>query len=271
MASPETVAEPKLRIVGLEKKFTTVKGDTFQALAPVDITINKGDFVTVVGPSGCGKTTLLRIIAGLEKQSDGELTILDEDSSRPDTSVVFQEESIFPWMSVWDNVAYGLVNRRVPKAQIKETVEFWIQKVGLGRFKDAYPHQLSGGMRQRVSVARAFANDPEVLLMDEPFSALDEQNRTILQQELVRIWEETRKTVIFVTHSIDEALTLSDYVLLMSASPGHIKAKIPVPFPRPRDIVEIRAEHEYGVLQQQIWDQLIGEVEQARRRERETK
>jgi NitT/TauT family transport system ATP-binding protein len=207
---------------------------------------------------------LLRILAGLEKPTTGKIHIDREDHKRPLTSMVFQEDSIFPWMTVQQNVAYGLNNRGVARKQRNEIVHFWIEKVGLSRFKDAYPHQLSGGMKQRVSIARAFANDPEVLLMDEPFSALDEQNKTILQQELLRIWEETRKAVVFITHSIDEAIILGDRILVMTTAPGQIMHDFTVPLPRPRNVLEVRANPVYGELQQQIWRRLQGEVEKAR-------
>lgn len=253
----------KIRLNGIGKDFRTRDG-VFQALAPLDLELETGAFYTIVGPSGCGKTTLLRILGGLEDATTGELEITHSDSSAPLTSIIFQEDSIFPWMTVEQNIGYGLTNRGVSRKERDASVDHWLGVVGLTRFKRAFPHQLSGGMRQRVSVARAFANDPEVLLMDEPFSALDEQNRTLLQQELIRIWELSHKTVVFVTHSVDEALTLSDSILLMSASPGRILETIEVPFERPRDVLEIRAEPRYGVLQQRIWERLLHEVDAAR-------
>jgi NitT/TauT family transport system ATP-binding protein len=181
--------------------------------------------------------------------------------------MVFQGDSIFPWMTVRQNASYGLRLRRVPKAEIRETVDYYLDRTGLTRFADCYPSQLSGGMRQRVSIARAFANDPEILLMDEPFSALDEQNKTILQQELLRIWDETRKTVLFITHSVDEAVTMGDRIMVMTAGPGRIKALIDVPFERPRDVLELRARPEYGELVFKIWGYLREEVERAARQQ----
>jgi NitT/TauT family transport system ATP-binding protein len=174
---------------------------------------------------------------------------------------VFQEHSIFPWMTVRKNIAYGLKVRKVPKKQMQEITNHYIDKVGLRQFADSYPYQLSGGMRQRVSVARAFANDPEILLMDEPFAALDEQNRLILQQELLRIWEESRKTVVFITHSIDEAIFLSDRIFLMTAHPGTIKQSFVVDIPRPRTIEEVRHSLRFQDLFSEIWGQLKREVE----------
>lgn len=264
----EELLDAKIRLKDLTKTFRTKDGQ-FQALQPLNLDINKGEFCAIVGPSGCGKTTLLRIFGGLETVSSGELHVEHEDPNAPLTSIIFQEESIFPWMTVEQNISYGLENRRVPKAERREIVSYWTELVGLSRFRKSFPHQLSGGMKQRVSVARAFANNPECLLMDEPFSALDEQNRTILHQELLRLWEHARKTVVFVTHSVDEALVLSDYILLMTAAPGQFMERIAVPFERPRDVLEIRADPRYGELQQRIWSLLIDEVDTARNAERQ--
>src|SRR3982075_1017967 len=201
---------PAIRIRDLYKRFGQLT-----AVDGVSIDIARGEFFMIVGPSGCGKTTLLRILAGLDSVSSGTIEIETPDSQRPVNSMIFQGDSIFPWMTVWDNAAYGLKMRRVPASTIKEVVGHYLARTGLTRFAKYYPHQLSGGMKQRVSIARAFANDPEILLMDEPFSALDEQNRAVLQGELLRIWGETRKTVVFITHSIDEAVFLSDRVVVL--------------------------------------------------------
>ena len=178
--------------------------------------------------------------------------------------MIFQGDSIFPWMTVWDNAAYGLRMRKAPKAEIEAAVAHWLERTGLTRYANLYPHQLSGGMRQRVSIARAFANDPEVLLMDEPFSALDEQNRTILQQELLRIWEVDKKTVVFITHSVDEAVTLADKIMVMTASPGRAKTIIDVTLERPRNVLELRNDPRYGQIVYGIWGHLKDEVERAR-------
>jgi NitT/TauT family transport system ATP-binding protein len=203
---------------------------------------------------------LLRILAGLESPSEGSATIQRKNPSQPLTSMMFQETSVFPWMTVRDNVSYGLKLRGVDAAHTSAVVERFIALMGLERFADAYPYQLSGGMKQRVSVARAFANDPEVLLMDEPFAALDEQNKIVLQEELLRIWSESRKTVIFITHSIDEALVLSDRVLVMSGRPGRLKADLKVNFARPRAVYDLKADPEYARLSREIWLMLREEV-----------
>jgi NitT/TauT family transport system ATP-binding protein len=230
------------------------------ALDRCSFEVQKGEFVCVVGPSGCGKTTLLRILGGLEAPTEGEAVVYRDEGSRPLTSMVFQEASIFPWMTVEENVAYGLRLRGVERSAIEKAVRHFLQLTGLEPFARAYPFQLSGGMKQRVSVARAFANDPEVLLMDEPFAALDEQTKIVLQEELLRIWAETRKTVVFITHSIDEALVMSDRVLVMSRRPGRLKADIRVPFARPRAVFDLKGDAEFGRLGREIWTQLREEV-----------
>ena len=247
-----------------------VRGRRVVALDAVDLTVAEGEFVTIVGPSGCGKTTLLRILAGLETASAGHAAIVSDNPAKPTNAMVFQGDSIFPWMTVWNNAAYGLRMRHMPRAQIRGIVGHYLDRTGLLPFADRYPHQLSGGMKQRVSIARAFATDPEVLLMDEPFSALDEQNRTLLQEELLRIWDEDKKTVVFITHSVDEAVTLGDRIVVMTAHPGRIKTIVEVPFPRPRDVLALRREPAYGALVFQIWGELRDEVDRARRQEAET-
>ena len=251
-------AAPKIRIANLARRFGTLT-----AIENFSLDVASGSFVMIVGPSGCGKTTLLRILANLDTATEGTVEIQRDDPAKPINAMVFQGESIFPWMTVWDNAAYGLRLRGMDKARIKEIVGFYLDKTGLTRFADRYPYQLSGGMRQRVSIARAFATDPEDLLMDEPFSALDEQYKTMLQQELLRIWDETRKTVLFITHSVDEAVTLGDKILVMTAGPGRIKAIIDVPFSRPRNVIELRARPDYGELVFRIWGYLREEVERA--------
>ena len=266
--APETTAA-KIAIAGLTKTFAT-RGGRFTALDGISLDIPRGNFCTIVGPSGCGKTTLLRILAGLETASAGHAAIVSDNPAKPTNAMVFQGDSIFPWMTVWNNAAYGLRMRHMPRAEIRDIVGHYLDRTGLLPFADRYPHQLSGGMKQRVSIARAFATDPEVLLMDEPFSALDEQNRTLLQEELLRIWDEDKKTVVFITHSVDEAVTLGDRIVVMTAHPGRIKTIVEVPFPRPRDVLALRREPAYGALVFRIWGELRDEVDRARRQEAET-
>ena len=252
-------APPKISFDGIGKTFE-IKSGEFTAVENITLDIPRGTFFVIVGPSGCGKTTLLRMVAGLETPTSGSITIARESKNRPHNSMIFQGDSIFPWMTVFDNAAYGLRMRNAPQKEIDDVVGHYLERTGLTKFAKAYPHQLSGGMKQRVSIARAFANDPEVLLMDEPFSALDEQNKTLLQEELLRIWEETKKTVLFITHSVDEAVTLGDKIMVMTAQPGRAKAIIDVPFERPRKVLELRATQEYGELVYNIWGQLRDEV-----------
>lgn len=255
---------PQIAIDRLSKEFIS-RNSKVLALCDVSLTVEKGQFCCLVGPSGCGKTTLLRIVAGLETHTCGTLRLAHFDRSKPLHSMVFQEQSVFPWMTVEKNVEYGLRMRGVAAAERSDIVRHYIDKVGLSAFRDAYPHQLSGGMKQRVSIARAFANDPEILLMDEPFAALDEQNKAILQEELLRIWEESRKTVLFITHSIDEALVLSDRALVMTARPGRLKADIPVALARPRGAYEVRSSEGYGDLSNRLWAELREEVMNSRK------
>jgi NitT/TauT family transport system ATP-binding protein len=258
--NPVATARPAIRIRDLTKTF----GD-LTAVDHVSLDIAQGEFFMIVGPSGCGKTTLLRILAGLETATSGTIEIdVPAGSARPDNAMVFQGDSIFPWMTVWQNASYGLRMRKVAAAQIKETVGYYLDRTGLARFAKYYPHQLSGGMRQRVAIARAFANDPHILLMDEPFSALDAQNKLLLQDELLHIWEEHKKTVVFITHSVDEAVLLGDRVMVMTAQPGRLKQFVPVGLPRPRDIMELQGAPEYGELVHRIWASLRDEVQRAR-------
>ena len=250
---------PQIVMSDLGKAF----GD-FVALSKVTLRVNKGQFCCIVGPSGCGKTTLLRIVAGLEQHSSGELKIFHYDRSKPLDSMIFQEQSIFPWMTVRDNVAFGLLMRGRSGPEADDIVDYYINKVGLSAFRGSFPHQLSGGMKQRVSIARAFANDPEILLMDEPFAALDEQNKALLQEELLRIWEEAKKTVLFITHSIDEAIVLSDRTLIMTARPGTLKYDLPVTLPRPRRVFDMKRLPAYGELSGRLWQELHDEVVKAK-------
>jgi NitT/TauT family transport system ATP-binding protein len=233
------------------------------AIDDVSLQIAPGEFVCIVGPSGCGKSTLLRILAGLDFATGG--TIKVDDAGWPvGNAMVFQDSGLFPWMNVEKNVAFGLMTRRVPRAEIGARVEAALKLVGLTKFRHHYPHQLSGGMRQRGAIARAFVTDPGMLLMDEPFAALDAQNRTILQAELVRLWEETGKTVIYITHSIDEALLLGDRTVVMTAHPGRIKEIKNIPFPHPRDVMTLQSSPAFGALKLDIWRILESEVMRAR-------
>jgi NitT/TauT family transport system ATP-binding protein len=251
-----------IEIAGLRKEYSSGPARVV-ALDDIDLRISPGEFVCIVGPSGCGKSTLLRILAGLDRQTGGTIKI--EAKGWPvENAMVFQDSGLFPWMRVEANVRFGLMTRSVPEPEASERVEAALKLVGLTKFRNHFPHQLSGGMRQRSAIARAFVTNPGMLLMDEPFAALDAQNRIILQSELVRLWEQTRKTVVYVTHSIDEALLLGDRTVVMTAQPGRIKQIVDVPFPHPRNLVTLSAAPEFGRLKLDIWRVLEEEVMRAR-------
>jgi len=226
------------------------------ALSDVNLEIGEGEFVSVVGPSGCGKSTLLRIMAELDTPTEGRVLTVGGATSGLPSAVVFQEQSLFPWMRVAENVAFAFDSLGLPKSEVAQRVDKELALVGLSNFANAYPHELSGGMKQRAAVARAFAVDPPVLYMDEPFGALDEQTRVALAGELMALWERTRKTVVFITHGIEEAVTLADRVVVLSAHPGTVKAIVPIDFPRPRDAIALRGDPKFGECVVRIWDLL---------------
>jgi NitT/TauT family transport system ATP-binding protein len=235
------------------------------ALDNVNLTVLDGEFVALLGPSGCGKSSLLRVVAELLQPTSGSVMIhssTKQENGRAKTALVFQEYALFPWRTVLDNVAFPLEMRGVPRRESLTRAHEVLGRVGLQPFARAYPHQLSGGMRQRVGIARAMAAQPEVLLMDEPFGALDAQTRTVLQEELLRVWENERKTVLYVTHSIDEAVYLADRIVLLTARPGRVKAEYSVELPRPRNM-EMRASNSYAKLSLEIWSALREEVDMA--------
>ncbi len=264
MTSPGCVARrgAAIEISHLSKRYGDGPG-ALVALDDINLRVGAGEFLCIVGPSGCGKSTLLRILAGLNTQSSGGITV-EAGGWAVQNAMVFQENGLFPWMNVATNVGFGLFTRGVPAAERAARIEAALKLVGLTKFRDHFPHQLSGGMRQRGAIARAFVTDPAMLLMDEPFAALDAQNRVILQAELVRIWEETGKTVVYVTHSIEEALLLGDRTVVMTAQPGGIKEIIDVPFPHPRDLMALSASAAFGRLKLAIWRLLEDEVNRAR-------
>ncbi len=228
------------------------------ALEDISMSVGVGRFVVIVGPSGCGKTSLLMMLAGLRAQSEGKVLCYGRPIPDPDpqrVGVIFQEASLFPWLSALDNIEFPLSLRGAPREERRRRAEAMLTLVGLDGFGARYPHELSGGMKQRVSIARGLVQDPPVLLMDEPFAALDEQTRMTMGHELLRIWNTTRKTVVFVTHSLTEAVYLADEVLVMSARPGRIIDRIPIPLPRPRDY-EMMATDVFGKLRDRIWQQI---------------
>jgi len=238
-----------LTVRGVTKRFA-VGDDEIEALAPIDLSIPKGEFVCMIGASGCGKSTLLRIIAGFEEPTTGEVSIDGKVITGPgsDRGMVFQDYALFPWMTVRQNISFGPRQRQLPRAEIDRTTDEFVRMVGLERFADRYPNQLSGGMKQRVAIARVLANDANILLMDEPFGALDALTREQLQNELLQIWKRTGVTTIFVTHSVEEAVLLADRVLVMSAGPGRIDSDFRVDLPRPRDV----SSPEFNALRRDI-------------------
>jgi NitT/TauT family transport system ATP-binding protein len=242
-----------LEIKDLKKSFPKKKGEMV-AIADFDLNVEEGEFLCILGPSGCGKTTILRIIAGLESQTTGKILLNGKEIAGPgsDRGMVFQEFALFPWRTVRRNVEFGLELKGVSAEERHERTQRYIDLVGLKGFEDYHPYQLSGGMKQRVGIARALANEPAILLMDVPFGALDAQTRNLMQKELLRIWSETRKTVIFITHSVDEAVFLADRIVVMTARPSSIGEIYEIKWPRPRD----RASPEFAALRKQILAQL---------------
>ncbi|MEJ7839127.1 MAG: ABC transporter ATP-binding protein [Thermomicrobiales bacterium] len=250
----------RVEAVGLGRRYESPSG-AIDAVLDLSLVIEPGEFCCIVGPSGCGKSTFLRMVAGLESPTSGSLEVRRIDSRAPTNAVVFQGRSLFPWLTLRDNVIYGLRLQGVANKQRQTRAEELLATVGLSRFSTSYPHQVSEGMRQRVTIARALAVEPDILLMDEPFGALDEQTRYLLQEELLRIWSETGRTVVFITHSIDESILLADKIVVMTAQPGTVRDIISVPFPRPRSHSEVRAHHEFGQIFSRVWEQLREEVQ----------
>jgi ABC-type nitrate/sulfonate/bicarbonate transport system ATPase subunit len=249
---PET-----LTVRGVTKRFAVGDGEV-EALAPVDLTISQGEFVCLIGASGCGKSTLLRIIAGFEEPSTGEASIDGKTITGPgrDRGMVFQDYALFPWMTVRENISFGPRQRQLPRDEIDRTTDEFVKMVGLARFADRYPSQLSGGRKQRVAIARVLANNANILLMDEPFGALDALTREQLQNELLQIWTRTGVTTIFVTHSVEEAVLLADRVLVMSAGPGRIDSDFRIELGRPRDV----SSPEFNALRRDIARRLTSHV-----------
>jgi NitT/TauT family transport system ATP-binding protein len=254
----------KLEIRRVSKWFETGSGQVVEALRDVSLDVDEGEFVSIVGASGCGKTTLLRIVDGLIAPSGGEVRLDGRPIAGPgrDRALVFQLDALFPWRTVTDNVLFGLeVQGRVDDDARRRAAEL-LRFVGLAGFERSYPHQLSGGMRQRVNLARALAVDPEVLLMDEPFASLDAQTREIMQTELLRIWSASRKTVVFITHQIDEAIYLSDRVVVLTSRPGRLGEVLTVDLPRPRGL-DIKRTAEFGELVGRVWRRIESEVRES--------
>jgi NitT/TauT family transport system ATP-binding protein len=256
---------PAIELRDVTKRFRTPSGESYTALRDLTLRVEPGRFCAIVGPTGCGKSTTLSLVSGLEAATTGQ-TLVD---GRPVRGVgegigfVFQNDAVFPWKSVLGNVAAGPLFRGVPRREAVARARDWLRRVGLAGFEDRHPHQLSGGMRKRVALAQSLINQPRVLLMDEPFSALDVQTRQIMSDELLRLWELSRPTVLFITHDLEEAIALADEVVVLTAGPGTVKAVFEIDLPRPRTVQEIRFDSRFVQLYQQIWDTLRDEVQVA--------
>ena len=256
----------RIELSGVAKRFATPSGSLFTAVRDVDMTIEPGKFCAVVGPSGCGKSTTLTMVSGLDRPSAGTVSVGGRpvDGITAGTSFMFQSDALLPWKTVLDNVALGPVFRGAPKKEAQAQAREWVRRVHLVGFENHHPHQLSGGMRKRVSLAAALINEPSILLMDEPFGALDVQTKAMMSNELLALWEQTRPSVIFVTHDLEEAIALADQVVVMTVGPGTVKAVYDIDLPRPRGAVqEIRFDPRFLELHHHIWESLREEVERA--------
>jgi NitT/TauT family transport system ATP-binding protein len=256
---------PAIELRSVTKRFRTPDGSAYTAIRDLSMTVRPGEFCAVVGPTGCGKSTTLSLVSGLERASEGEALIdgVPVTGIGRDVGFMFQTDAVFPWKSVLANVAAGPLFRGTPRRDALRDAREWVRRVGLAGFEGHYPHQLSGGMRKRVALAQTLINEPRILLMDEPFSALDAQTRQIMSDELLGLWELTRPSVIFVTHDLEEAIALADKVVVLTVGPGTVKAEFPVDLPRPRRAQEIRFEPEFVALYERIWGALRDEVQLA--------
>lgn len=263
MSTPSEAAALEFRGISCTFVSKDDPGQRYTAVRDVDLTVGAGEFVSVVGPTGCGKSTLLNVAAGLLVPSTGTIRAFGEPVAGVNrrAGYMFQAESLMPWRTARDNVAAGLEFRGVPVAQARAQAEDWLRRVGLGAFGDRYPHQMSGGMRKRASLAQTLVLDPDIILMDEPFSALDIQTRQLMENEVLSLWSAKRKAVLFITHDLDEAIAMSDRVVVLSAGPGsHPIGEFSIDIPRPRDVAEVKMTPRFIELHQAIWDVLREEV-----------
>ena len=253
---------PAIELRGVTKRFATPKGGIYTALRDLTMEVAPGEFCAVVGPTGCGKSTTLALISGLEQPSAGEVIVTGQPVRGIPHGIgyVFQTDAVFPWKTVLENVAAGPRYHGLPAGQARDRAREWITRVGLAGFEDRYPHQLSGGMRKRVGLAQSLITGPRILLMDEPFSALDVQTRTLMENELLSLWSSTSSSVVFVTHDLEEAIALSDRVVVLTAGPGTVKGTYDVDLPRPRNVAEIRFQPRFAQIYEAIWSQLRDEV-----------
>ncbi|HEY6335987.1 MAG TPA: ABC transporter ATP-binding protein [Alphaproteobacteria bacterium] len=257
--------EPGLAAISFDRvtiRFATPAGSVHTVMSDIDLRVEAGTFVALVGPSGCGKSTLLNAAAGLLTPPEGRVSVFGEalKGVNPYAAYLFQEDALLPWRTVLDNVMLGLVFRDVSRSKAREAARRWLGRVRLSGFEDRFPHQLSGGMRKRVAIAQAWIVDPRILLMDEPFGSLDVQTRQIMENELLDLWQGSKKTVLFITHDLEEAIALADRVIVLSSGPARIKGDYPIDLPRPRDVAEIRLLPEFNALYKRIWADLRDEV-----------
>jgi sulfonate transport system ATP-binding protein len=260
--TPERGASPVIELHGVTKQFRTPKGGLYTAVRDLNLTIQPGEFVAIVGPTGSGKSTTLTMISGLDRPTSGQVLVMGEPvrGVNPQVGYMFQSDAVFPWKSVLANVASGPLFRGASRADANAQAREWIARVGLAGFEDRYPYQLSGGMRKRVALAQTLINEPRILLMDEPFSALDVQTRTLMENELLQLWSSTSASVVFVTHDLEEAISLADKVCVLTAAPATVKGIYPIDLPRPRNVAEIRFEPRFVELYHMIWEDLRSEV-----------
>ncbi|MBX5455734.1 MAG: ABC transporter ATP-binding protein [Thermogemmatispora sp.] len=253
---------PVIELRQVTKRFLTPGGQTYTALRDLSLSVAPGEFCALIGPTGCGKSTTLSLIAGLDTPSAGSVLVMGEEvhGNDPRIGYVFQTDAVFPWKNVLHNVAAGPLFRGVPRREALERARSWIARVGLAGFEDRYPHQLSGGMRKRVALAQTFINEPQILLMDEPFSALDVQTRTLMENELLQLWSALSASVVFVTHDLEEAIALADRVCVLTAGPATVKGIYTIDLPRPRNVAEIRFDPRFVQLYHDIWEDLRDEV-----------
>jgi NitT/TauT family transport system ATP-binding protein len=257
-----STATSAIELRNVTKRFLTPSGQVYTAIRNFTLSVAPGEFCAVVGPTGCGKSTTLGLISGLEPASEGSVQVMGQPVQGIDRRIgyVFQSDAVFPWKNVLSNVATGPLFRGQPKAEALQRAREWIARVGLAGFEDRYPHQLSGGMRKRVALAQTFINQPQILLMDEPFSALDVQTRTLMGNELLSLWSSLSASVVFVTHDLEEAIALTDRVCVLTAGPATVKGIYTIDLPRPRNVAEIRFEPRFVQLYHEIWEDLRNEV-----------
>ena len=269
MAENLSSQSPAIELINVSRRFLTPDGKSMTALRDFNMTVQRGEFVAVVGPTGCGKSTTLNLVTGLATPSSGEVQVMGEPvrGIHPGIGFAFQTDALFPWRSVIDNVVAGPLFRGVPKDEAYARARQWLARVHLSQHESKYPHQLSGGMRKRVSLAQTFINEPQILLMDEPFAALDVQTRVVMHEELLQLWSEAKASVVFVTHDIEEAVALADKVYVLTAGPATVKSVYSIEIPRPRVVSEIRYEKEFIDISRTIWEDLRDEVQRGAARQ----